>query len=109
MSRRIYEMQAELCRALSHPIRLEILDILASGEKSVDELTKETSASQANVSQHLAVLRKQRLVNARREGMNVYYSIAHPKIVSACTLVKQLLTELLSREHELLRPYVKRK
>ncbi len=95
----IYSLQAELCKALSHPIRLQILDLISERERTVEELTRVVGARQSNLSQHLAVLRQQRLVIARREGANIYYALSTPRIADTCNLTKKLLVDLLEREH----------
>ncbi len=77
-------MQAEFCRTLTNPKRLEILHLLQAGEKTVSELADVTSLRQANVSQHLSVMRQSRIINERREGNSVYYSLANTKIIEAC-------------------------
>jgi ArsR family transcriptional regulator len=95
----VYSLQADLCKALSHPIRLQILDLLSERERTVEELIRVVGTGQSNLSQHLAALRQRRLVVARRDGMNVYYTLSTPKIAEACNLTKKLLVELLEREH----------
>jgi DNA-binding transcriptional ArsR family regulator len=94
----VYSLQADLCKALSHPTRLQILDLLSERERTVDELNRLLGIGQSNLSQHLAALRQRRLVVARREGMNVYYRPSSPKIAEACNLTKKLLVELLEQE-----------
>lgn len=99
----IYSLQADLCKALSHPTRLQILDLLSERERTVEELIKILETGQSNLSQHLAALRQRRLVAARRQGMNVYYTLSTPKIAEACNLTKKLLLDLLEREHRVAR------
>jgi ArsR family transcriptional regulator, virulence genes transcriptional regulator len=99
----IYSLQADLCKALSHPTRLQILDLLSERERTVEELITVVGTGQSNLSQHLAALRQRRLVVARRQGMNVYYTLSTPKIVEACNLTKKLLLDLLEREHRVAR------
>ena len=73
---RLYELFAGVGKALANPHRLEILDLLAQGERSVDALARETGMAIANASQHLQVLRGARLVKTRRQGPYVHYSLA---------------------------------
>jgi ArsR family transcriptional regulator len=96
-----YELQAELCKALAHPVRLEVLDLISRRERSVDELAKMVGVGQPNLSMHLAALRHRRLVVARRDGMNVYYKASHPKITDACSLIQGILTDLLDRDRRI--------
>jgi ArsR family transcriptional regulator len=88
-------MHANTCRALSHPKRVEILNRLREGEKSVGALVDEMGISKSNVSQHLALLRQVGAVTFRRDGQTLYYRVANPKILQACDLMKQVLLERL--------------
>ncbi len=92
----IFRLQAEICRTLADPIRLEILDCLKSEEYTVSDLVKATGLRQANVSQHLAVLRQNGLVLTRRKGTTIFYSLAFPAISEACNIVRQILIEQLA-------------
>jgi ArsR family transcriptional regulator len=91
----IFDMQAEICKILSSPKRIEIISALKEGEKTVSELVEILGTPKANVSQHLAVMRLKGILKSRRDGVNIYYSIANPKVVQACALMKEVLTELL--------------
>ncbi len=96
MDRKLYEMQAQLCKTLSNPKRLEILDILREeGEITVNALAELLEIPKANTSQHLAVLRQAGVVNTRRDGINVFYSLRSDRISEACALTRQILVERL--------------
>jgi DNA-binding transcriptional ArsR family regulator len=77
-------------RALADPKRLCVLECLASGERSVGELSTEAGCHVPNMSQHLAVLRSAGLVTTRREGNTVLYRLADPTVLEAYRLIKQL-------------------
>lgn len=77
---RIYEQFARVGKALAAPARLELIDLLAQGERSVDALAREAALSIANASQHLQVLHAARLVESRREGQRIYYRLAGPSV-----------------------------
>lgn len=79
-------------RALGEPMRLRILDALRRRELTVGELVDATSANQANVSKHLAVLHREGFVRRRREGLNVYYGIEDPAVFELCDTVCGTLT-----------------
>jgi len=96
MKKEVFELQAEICKTLANPKRLEIIAALKDGELSVSELVERIGATKANVSQHLAVLRQRRVVTTRREGVNVFYRINNPKITEACSLMKSVLLEQLA-------------
>jgi len=94
-------MHAEICRTLGSTVRIEILTALRDGEKTVTELAETLGLRQANVSQHLAVLRQRRVVTTRKNGTNIHYRVANPKIIQAIELMRQVLVEQL-RETEML-------
>src|SRR4030066_2277743 len=99
--KRIFQLHAELCKTLATPIRLEILSLLRDGKKSVGELAALTGVRQATVSQHLAVLRQRGVVSTKREGINVYYDVANPKITRACDLMREVLFEHFASMNEI--------
>jgi rhodanese-related sulfurtransferase len=76
----LYAEFAVLGKALANPHRLELLDLLAQGERSVEELANEAALSLANASAHLQVLRQARLVEAEKRGLNVVYRLAAPEV-----------------------------
>lgn len=91
-----YEMEADSIKALAHPKRLQIVDLLSDGsERTVSELQAETRVSQSNVSQNLAILRYAGLLNARRDGNNIYYSVSDPRVLKAVTLLRAVLDRQL--------------
>ena len=81
---------AAISRALADAKRLCVLEILANGERSVSDLSREASCQIPNMSQHLSVLRSAGLVTARRDGSTVYYRLADPKVLEACQLLQSL-------------------
>ena len=97
----IYELQAEISKTIAHPLRLAILHCLKDDEKTVNELTQIFGASQSNVSQHLALLRQRQIVKTRKDGSNIYYRVASPKISQACDMVRGVLLEQLSQKQEM--------
>jgi DNA-binding transcriptional ArsR family regulator len=84
---------AERLKAMADPTRLRLLHELEGGEICVSDLAGQVGGSQANVSKHLAVLRKAGLVNCRRDGMNVCYSIADRSAFDVCRTVCEALAE----------------
>ncbi len=103
MNKKIYEMHAEICKVFTNPKRLEIISLLRDGEKTVNELTEMAGVPQANVSQHLTVLRQNNVVTTRRNGANIYYKIANPKILQACDLMREVLLEQLKENEKLVK------
>ena len=95
IEKKIYQLHSELCKSLSHPKRLEILNNLRDGEKSVSELLSVTGCSKANLSQHLTILREKKVISSRREGVNIHYRLANPKMIKACDIIREVLFEEL--------------
>ncbi len=93
--RRLYKLHASICHTLANPKRLEIIDRLRGHELSVNELAGALEVSQANLSQHLALMRQRGIVTTRRNGLNVFYRLSSPKITKACDLMRQVLLEHL--------------
>lgn len=91
----VLKLQAELCKSLANPKRLQIIQELRDGEKTVSELARVLQLKQSNTSQHLAVLRRISLISPRKEGSTVYYRLTNPKIGEACDLVHEVLAEQL--------------
>ena len=75
-----YQAQAKLFKALMHPVRLEILDVLREGEECVCHMEAALGYRQAYISQHLAVLRDAGLVQDRRDGWNIFYRVIKPEV-----------------------------
>jgi DNA-binding transcriptional ArsR family regulator len=88
---RAYEQQAQVMRALAHPVRLRILDILQKDEECVCHLTAVLGAQQPYVSKQLAVLREADLVSDRRDGMMVYYRLQNGRTTEVMDAVRGIL------------------
>jgi DNA-binding transcriptional ArsR family regulator len=101
-SKTLFEMQSEVCKTLASAKRLEIISALKEGEKTVGELVEILGVPKANVSQHLAVMRLKGILRSRREGVNIYYRIANPKVVQACALMREVLTEQMRERSKLI-------
>ena len=97
----LFKLKAELCKTFADPKRLIIMNELRDGEKTVGNLSQMLGAPQAVVSRHLAVLRNRGVVQPRREGKNIYYSLTDPKIGEACDLVHQVLLNQMEKNKEL--------
>ena len=96
------ELTVSLCKALSDPKRLMLLYALADGPRSVNELAEAVDARDANVSQHLAVLRERGLVDTQRRGASVIYSLRHPGIIDAVDALRAILRSEVERRQGLL-------
>ncbi len=104
MSDRALELVAHRFKLLAEPMRLRLLQLLMSGEKSVNELVRATNATQANVSKHLAILADGGLVARRKVGTSTLYRIADPSLLTLCDIVCRSLHEQGTEVLQLLRP-----
>ena len=102
-SKTIFEVQAEICKTIASPKRLEIINALKGGEKSVTELVDILGVPKANVSQHLAMMRHKGILKTRRDGVNVYYSIGNPKVIDACNLMREVMVEMMRERQKIAR------
>ncbi len=93
MGEKIYELHADLCKIFTSSVRLEIIDILHNGKKSVSELVELTDLSQSNISQHLQILREKDVVRTEKVGRYVFYALAYPKISDAFAIMQEILME----------------
>jgi ArsR family transcriptional regulator len=100
---RILQLQSGICKILSNPKRLEILHELRRGEKTVSELASSTGLRQANVSQHLALMRYRKMVIKRRVGNEVFYRISDQRINNACDIMKEVLLDQASADSRLVK------
>jgi len=78
-----------------------IINELRTGEKTVNDISSAMEVNQAVVSRHLAILRNRGVVNSRRKGTSIYYSLADPRIGDACDLVQHVLISQMERNREL--------
>lgn len=103
---KLYAQFARLGKALASPQRLELLDLLAQGERTVEDLARETSLSIANASQHLRVLRQARLVESRKEGLYVYYRLADPAVFELWRALRRVGETQLAEIDRLVETYM---
>lgn len=95
-------LQAEFCKGMAHPTRIRILRSLESGEKTVNQLARLAGVTQANASQHLALLRQFGLLSARRVGTSIYYSISDRRVLETYELVRSCVGERVKRSQVVL-------
>jgi rhodanese-related sulfurtransferase/DNA-binding MarR family transcriptional regulator len=102
---RLYGQIARIGKALSSPHRLELLELLAQGERTVESLAAELESSLANVSQHLQALRQASLVDSRKEGLYVYYRLADPEVSAVSTAIRTVAERRLADLDRLVREH----
>lgn len=98
----IYVLKAEFFRILGHPVRVRILELLREGERTVGDLQGQLGLDSSGTSQHLGALRKQGLLESRREGTSVYYRVRDPRLFQLLEVARQILSSNLADTQALL-------
>ena len=101
----IFEQFARIASAFASPKRIEIIDVLAQGERNVETLASETELTIANASRHLQVLKGSGLVASRKQGLRVFYRLADPKVLAGYRVLRELAEESLAEVDRLVRDY----
>jgi rhodanese-related sulfurtransferase len=100
---RLYGQFARIGKALASPHRIELLELLAQGERSVESLASEMTLSLANTSQHLQALRQASLVDSRKDGLYVFYRLADPAVFDVCQAIHDVAERRLGDLDRLVR------
>src|SRR4051812_9181836 len=101
--RDVPRLKAEFFKALGHPMRIRALELLAEHERSVSSLAQEMDVEQPALSQQLGILRRAGFVVARRDGANVIYDLADPRIAELLAVSRQMLLDMVSDTRDGLR------
>ena len=104
-SKQLYEQLARLGKAVASPARLELLDLLCQGPRTVENLAKEAGLSIANTSQHLRVLHGARMVESEKSGLFVNYRLADPAVCDFFQSLRSLGEERLAEVDAILRRF----
>jgi ArsR family transcriptional regulator len=99
----IYKLHADFCKILADTSRLLIIMELNSGETSVNELARRLNLQQSNVSKHLSLMRDHGLVNSRRDGATIYYSVSDTRIFEAIKLLREVQNDQIEKRSLLTR------
>jgi ArsR family transcriptional regulator len=102
VTRPIYQVKADFFKTLGHPARIRVLELLRSGERSVGELIPEVGLEASHLSQQLGVLRRANILQARKEGSSVRYSVTDTRIFELLEVAKAILTSSLAESGQLL-------
>src|SRR5688572_4356434 len=102
----LYEQFARVGKAVANPHRLELLDLLAQGERRVEDLAREANLPIANASQHLQTLRRARLVEVRRQGTSIYYRLGDERVFRLWQAIRDLGETRLAEVDALVRTYL---
>ena len=103
MTDQIHHIKAAFLKALAHPLRLQILEILCRGESSVGQFSQVLGADQPTVSRHLGILKQGGLVTARQEGALIFYKIQNEDMTQFLNKLTELLRRKLQVDQELLK------
>ena len=99
--RQIFEMQCEICKAVAHPMRLEIIHHLSKKGMAASALLEALETSKANLSKHMTQLIHAGVVEQQRDGREVHYRLAHQEIHEACCLMRSILYRRLKQGEKL--------
>jgi DNA-binding transcriptional ArsR family regulator len=97
---RVYK--ASVFQALGHPTRIAVVELLRNGELSAGELQERLGIEQANLSQHLAILRNRQILNNRKEGNQVFYSLRNPVLVEVLDIMRRYFQSNLKEAVQML-------
>ncbi len=93
MYTQMFELHAQLLKALAHPRRLEVINLLRDQELCVSDIYEMLDLPQANISQHLMILRDVGVLSTKREGKQIFYKLADSKIIEASDLLREVLID----------------
>lgn len=99
----LYTLHAEFCKFMANPKRIEILFLLGGKEMCVEDMASAMEIKVPNLSQHLAVMREKGVVEARREGTKMYYTLTNPKTLQACIVMREAMVEQMEKQMEMVR------
>ena len=102
MTAPIYRVKADFFKVLGHPARIRILEVLRDGERSVSELIPEVGIESSHLSQQLGIMRRANLVQSRKEGSTVYYSVGDIALFDLLDIARAIITSSLSESQGLL-------
>jgi len=99
---KIFEFQAELCRAMGNPLRMEIMHLLRDGPLNVGDIAIATHTHQSTISRNLTILRNVGVVVTQRDGNSILYRVANPKLMNVCDLMREVLIEQIGERSKLM-------
>jgi DNA-binding transcriptional ArsR family regulator len=98
----IYEMHAEMLKALAHPLRIEVIDLIEKEELCFSDILEQTGGLKSNLSQHLSIMVSNGILKVRKDSRCNYYRLSSAKVAKACDMLKDLLKENIKRQNKLL-------
>jgi len=103
METRALELKAEVLKAMAQPTRLQILEFLRGGERCICEIIPAVGGEQSNISRHISLMQKSRLVTTRKDGVKVMVKVADPKIFAILDQVGVILKNQMSLQTRLMK------
>ena len=91
----LYKLKAEVVKAVAHPTRLAVIDILRDGEHCVCKIAERIGSERSNISRHLSVMARAGVLTSRKDGLMVYYSLRTPCVLKFLSCIDEMLRERL--------------
>ena len=99
----VVKLTADFFKTLSHPTRIKILHLLKQGERCVCEIIEEIDIEQSNLSQHLGVMKKQGIIDSRKDGQKVIYFIVYSSVLEVISAAEKTLSEQIGHSQSILK------
>ena len=99
----IYQLHADVCKALAHSIRIEVIDLLQDKEMGFGKIADKTGIAKSSLSQHLSIMVEKGILMQRKEGLNSFFKVSTDKVSKACQLMREVLIERLEKSTEILK------
>jgi DNA-binding transcriptional ArsR family regulator len=103
MNRQVFELQAEICKTLGHPLRIEIIEILGKSELCFSEILEVTGGIKSTLSQQLSIMVDKGILSARKDSRCVYFKLSSQKVAKACNLMREVLVESIDKRKKLVK------
>jgi len=98
----VYRLKADFFRLLGHPVRVRVLELLRDGERTVGDLQAALELDSGGTSQHLTAMRRQGILESRKDGAKVYYRVKDPRIFQLLATAREILTTQLEESRAML-------
>ena len=102
-NKNLFELQADLCKALAHPIRMEIIHLLRKEEQCFAKILETTGCLKSNLSQHLKIMTKKGILKVRKDGQCRYFSLSSKKVAEACQLRQEVLFQNIQDQQKIIK------
>ena len=99
----VIKLTADFFKILSHPVRIEILHLLKKGERCVCDIIEDINIEQSNLSQHLGLMKKQGIIESRKDGQKVICRIAYPSVMNVVSAAEKTLSEQIDHSQSILK------